>query len=428
MRYKKLQDWLNWQEGLNPKEIDLGLDRVSEVLNKLDFSSHFFCPTITVAGTNGKGSTVAFIEAICFHSTLTVGCYTSPHLFKYNERIRINQQAVSDEVLCEAFHIIDLARADIPLTYFEFGTLAALVIFKKYNVDIAVLEVGLGGRLDAVNVIDADVSVITSIDVDHTDWLGNDVNLIAREKAGIMRKDKPAVVAYVNPQQSLLDYAEQLQVPLVCLGKDYLFQGVGQKSWQLKASNLNLMDLPMPKLRGGFQLQNASAAIMALHLLDLNHQWLAADIKQGLLGVDLLGRFQTINESPLVIVDVAHNAQSAQMLVGLLNEQQCKGKTIGVVAMLADKPIHEVISIVQPEIDSWLSAGLNVPRGLDANKLAEAVRESVAGVKLSACKNVVQACQQAISLAGEDDRIIVFGSFYTVAEASQFFMSQINES
>lgn len=226
MKFDSLQDWLSWQENLNPKEIDLGLDRVSAVLKSLKFSADFFCPVITVAGTNGKGSTVAFIESILHQSDMSVGCYTSPHLFKYNERIRINQQPVSDEVLCEAFEVVDQARKnpatdDIPLTYFEFGTLAALVIFKRFNVDVALLEVGLGGRLDAVNVIDADVSVITSIDIDHVDWLGDDIELIAREKAGIMRSKKPSVVGFLNPPESLLEHAQQHNVPLLRLGHDY---------------------------------------------------------------------------------------------------------------------------------------------------------------------------------------------------------------
>ena len=269
MRYKKLQDWLNWQETLNPKEIDLGLGRVNAVLKKLSFSAHFFCPVISVAGTNGKGSTVAFIESILHQSNIAVGTYTSPHLFKYNERIRINQQPVSDEVLCEAFDVIDQARGDIALTYFEFGTLASFVIFKRFNVDVAVLEVGLGGRLDAVNVIDADVSVISSIGIDHVDWLGDNVDVIAREKAGIMRPGKPAVVSIFRPPESLIEYAKENKVTVIRPGQDYLFQGLSKTNWQLKAPGLHLSDLPVPALCGGFQLQNASAAIMAISLLEI---------------------------------------------------------------------------------------------------------------------------------------------------------------
>ena len=421
MRYKKLQDWLNWQESLSPKEIDLGLDRVSAVLQKLEFSANFFCPVISVAGTNGKGSTVAFIESILYQSDITVGSYTSPHLFKYNERIRINQQPVSDDTLCEAFEVIDKARGNIALTYFEFATLAALVIFKKFNVDVAVLEVGLGGRLDAVNVIDADVSVITSIDIDHVDWLGDDIELIAREKAGIMRSGKPAVVSIFSPPVSLLDFARENNVPLTRLGQDYLYQGLSGKVWQLNAADLQLADLPVPALKGGFQLQNASAAIMAISLLNLERGLEAKNIGKGLQQVALAGRYQQIKDSPQVIVDVAHNEQSARMLHDLLNEMPVSGKTIAVVAMLADKAVAEVLAVVQPEIDCWVSAGLSVGRGLAAKNMAQAVRAVHSDVKLSVCESVAEACMKARTLASTNDRIVVFGSFYTVTEATIFF-------
>jgi len=419
MRYKKLQDWLNWQESLSPKEIDLGLDRVSAVLQKLEFSANFFCPVISVAGTNGKGSCVAFIESILHQSGVTVGSYTSPHLFKYNERIRINQQPVSDAVLCEAFDVIDKARGDIALTYFEFGTLAALVVFKKFKINVAVLEVGLGGRLDAVNVIDADVSVITSIDIDHVDWLGDDIEVIAREKAGIMRSGKPAVVSIFSPPASLLDFARDNDVPLTRLGQDYLYQGVSGKCWQLNAANLQLADLPVPALKGGFQLQNASAAIMAITLLG---QELEADnIARGLQQVVLAGRYQQIEDSPQVLVDVAHNEQSARMLCDVLSETPVSGKTIAVVAMLADKAVAEVLAAVQPEIDCWVSAGLSTGRAMSAKNMAQAVRAVHSDVKLSVCESVTEACIKARTLATKNDRIIVFGSFYTVSEATNFF-------
>jgi len=419
MRYKKLQDWLIWQESLSPKEIDLGLDRISAVLQKLEFSANFFCPVISVAGTNGKGSSVAFIESILHQSGVTVGSYTSPHLFKYNERIRIDQQPVSDAVLCEAFDVIDKARGDIALTYFEFGTLAALVVFKKFKIDVAVLEVGLGGRLDAVNVIDADVSVITSIDIDHVDWLGDDIEVIAREKAGIMRSGKPAVVSIFSPPTSLLDYAKENNVPLTRLGQDYLYQGVSGKGWQLNADNLQLADLPVPALKGGFQLQNASAAIMAITLLGQELE--AGSIARGLQQVVLAGRYQQIEDSPQVLVDVAHNEQSARMLRDVLSETSVSGKTIAVVAMLADKAVAEVLTAVQPEIDCWVSAGLSTGRAMSAKNMAQAVRAVHSDVKLSVCESVVEACIKARTLASENDRIIVFGSFYTVSEATNFF-------
>jgi len=426
MRFNTLAEWLNWQEGLNPKAIDLGLDRVSRVLGLLNFSTDFFCPVITVAGTNGKGSTVAFIESILHQAELSVGCYTSPHLFTYNERIRVNNQCVSDEELCAAFDVIDQARADIPLTYFEFGTLASLVIFQKYNVDVAVLEVGLGGRLDAVNAVNADVSVITSIDIDHVDWLGDNVELIAKEKAGIMRSHKPSVVSLLNPPSTLLSHAQALNVPLLCLGQDYVYQPLANNTWQLKASNIHLDDLPLPSLQGGFQMQNAAAAIMAIKSLNL----LAADNTQriqdkhialGLQNAKLSGRYQQLHEQPAVIVDVAHNEQSASKLAELLSDQPIAGKTLAVIAMLGDKAVDEVIAVMRPAVDAWFGAGLSVPRGMNAKNISQAVRGIDADVRLSDCESVADACAQALAAAASNDRIIVFGSFYTVAEAITFF-------
>ncbi|MCW9046635.1 MAG: bifunctional tetrahydrofolate synthase/dihydrofolate synthase [Gammaproteobacteria bacterium] len=427
MRYNKLQDWLTWQESLNPKEIDLGLDRVSQVFKSLNFSADFFCPVITVAGTNGKGSTVAFIESILKQSNISVGSYTSPHLFKYNERFKINQQAVSDDVLCEAFDVIDQARGDVPLTYFEFATLAALVIFKKFQVDVVLLEVGLGGRLDAVNVIDANVAVITSIAIDHIDWLGDDIELIGREKAGIMRPGKPAVVSIFKAPESLLKYAEEHKVKLITLGKDYLYQGLGNNSWQLKAANFYLSDLPVPALKGGFQIQNAAAAIMAISLLELPQKLDSSTVAKGLQKVSLAGRYQQICESPRVIVDVAHNEQSARMLSNTLGENPVKGKTIAVVAMLADKEVGKVLAAVQPEIDHWVSAGFLTSRAMSSKNLAQAVRAVHTNVKLSVCESVTEACVKARTLASEEDRIIVFGSFYTVSEATAYF-NQCNDN
>ncbi|VAW61574.1 Dihydrofolate synthase @ Folylpolyglutamate synthase [hydrothermal vent metagenome] len=450
---KNLDDWLNWQQSLNPKEIDLGLDRVSRVLSQLNLSGDFFCPVISVAGTNGKGSTVAIIESILHQSAISVGCYTSPHLLKYNERIRINQQPVSDQVLCEAFEVIDQARGDIELTYFEFGTLAALLIFNTFNVEVAVLEVGLGGRLDAVNVINADVAIISSISIDHTDWLGDDIEGIAREKAGIMRGGKTAVLASVAPQQALLDYAHQLNTSLICLGKDYLYQGLAGARWQLKGSARVLHDLPAPVLQGHFQMQNAAAAIMALEALlperpaqrqdGATHPQPSTEvgagakitresIARGLQQIQLQGRFQIISHSPQVVVDVAHNEASAKMLREQLRELsvaagKARGRTLAVVAMLSDKAIAEVLEALNPEINQWFSAGLSVTgsqrRAMQPKNMAQAVRELHADVRLTACETVREACEKARMLAQDNDRIIVFGSFYTVAEALVFFNS-----
>ena len=246
MRFNNLQAWLTWQETLNPKTIDLGLDRVRIVLQKLGLSEKFICPVLTVGGTNGKGSTVACLEAILLAANYCVGSYTSPHSYHYNERIRINGADVDDATLCAAFEQVDQARGDVALTYFEFGTLAALCIFAQSNLDVVVLEVGLGGRLDAVNVIDADVSIITTVDIDHTDWLGKDIESIAREKAGIMRTGKPVIYGGLVVPKAVRAAAASLHANLLVLGEDYLYQAIADNTWQLRGNLVFYPDLPRP--------------------------------------------------------------------------------------------------------------------------------------------------------------------------------------
>jgi dihydrofolate synthase/folylpolyglutamate synthase len=422
LRYKSLDEWLSWQESLNPKEIDLGLERVSRVLRRAGHSSHFNCPLITVAGTNGKGSVVACLEAIALaagHKTCT---YTSPHLLRYNERIRINGREIDDQSLCRAFERIDAARGDVKLTYFEFGTLAAIDLFMAARPDVVIMEIGLGGRLDAVNVMEPSVAVITSIAIDHTDWLGPDRERIGFEKAGIFRTAIPAVCGDASPPQSLLERAAELQVDLKLIGNHFRFEARGDK-WALYYAN-RVLELPLPALPGEFQLANAATAIVALDLLHgpVCDQYA---IRQGLQQVSLPGRFQVLRQHPAVIVDVAHNPQAAEALVAQLRANQCAGKTLAVVAMLADKPLAEVIVLTAAEIDAWYTAGLeSVQRGLAAADMATAVEQQVSDVKLCAASTVSSACEMALAAAEEEDRIIVFGSFHTVAEAMQFFARQ----
>lgn len=421
MRFDTLGDWLSWQESLNPKHIDLGLDRVQQVLEKLNLSSQFNCPVITVAGTNGKGSSVAILESILRAGNFAVGCYTSPHLLKYNERIRIRGCDIDDQTLCQAFDRVDQARGNIALTYFEFGTLAALVAFAEAELDVVVLEVGLGGRLDAVNVIDADVALVTSVAVDHTDWLGHDIESIAREKAGIFRPDRPAVYGGLRVPDAVLQTAHELGAQLLVAGRDYLYQGITADIWQLNGPDIHYADLPVPALKGRFQLQNAAAAIVALRQLK---QRLPVDrraISLGLEQVFVSGRYQILQTSPEVIVDVAHNPQAAQALAELMTDTPFMGRTLAVVAMLADKAVDDVVVSMHPVVDEWLIAGLDVPRGLDVESMAKAVNALGADVKLSCLQNVTVACEQAMQLAQPEDRIIVFGSFYTVTEAIDFF-------
>ncbi len=423
MRFKSLDEWLSWQESLNPKEIDLGLERVSRVLHGAGHRNHFDCPLITVAGTNGKGSVVAYLEAIALAGGYTTCTYTSPHLLRYNERIRINGNEIDDNSLCAAFERIDQARGEEQLTYFEFGTLAAIDLFMIARPDLVIMEIGLGGRLDAVNIMQPSVSVITTVAIDHTDWLGTDRETIGLEKAGILRPGCPAVCGDFDPPQSVLRHAAELAVKLKLIGHDFQVEH-SSETWRLRANDSSLDELPLPALAGEFQLANAATAIMALRSL---HGFTTAvdAIKQGLRNVRLSGRFQVIRQQPVVIVDVAHNLQAAESLVSQLKAHDYTGRTHAVVAMLADKPVADVVQAVSDEIDCWYTAGLeSVPRGLSAAHMADAVERLTSDVKLSAASTVTSACEQALAAAAGNDRIIIFGSFYTVAEAMQFFALQ----
>ena len=421
MRFDTLQECLSWQESLNPKEIDLGLDRVLKVLENLELSADFLCPVITFAGTNGKGSTVSLLESILLAADCKVACYTSPHLFSYNERFRLNGQNLDDAALCQAFEQVDQARADLPLTYFEFGTLAALYLFAQADLDAVVLEVGLGGRLDAVNVINADVSIVTTVDIDHVDWLGSDREQIGYEKAGVFRAHKPAVYGALQITDSVKNHASDIQEQLFIAGHDYLYQGIGSDCWQWTGPDQRYSDLPMPSLSGAYQLQNAAAVIMALQQLPLSCVIDEQAISQGLQSAYIAGRYQSIHVEPQVIVDVAHNPQAARSLVDQLTSEPVSGRTKVVLAMLADKAVDEVVQIMAPVVDDWYMAGLSVPRGLDLDSIAKIVKQTLPDVKLSNQQTVSAACEAALNESAGEDRIIILGSFYTVAEAINYF-------
>lgn len=416
MRFSTLDEWLSWQETLHPVGIDLGLERPGKVLRAmgLERPNH---SVITVAGTNGKGSSVALLESILLAAGFRVGCYTSPHLLRYNERIRINGEEVADEQICESFERIDQARGETSLTYFEFGTLAAFDLFARASLDVAVLEVGLGGRLDASNLLDADVALITAIDVDHAAWLGSDRETIAIEKGGIMRPGHPAVCSDPQPPQSLIDLAAGMGVPLSLLGRDYRYMDDGE-SWQWSNAELKRDALPLPALRGRAQLQNAAGVLMVLQQLGDKLPVSAQHLKQGLLTMRLPGRFQLIAGEPLTILDVAHNPQSAEVLANNLRAMPLTGRTHAVVAMLADKDLHATLQHLNGVVDQWYPAGLAVPRGAGSEAMLQALQSSgqQADVGYRTVSEAVAAAQQK---AQPGDRIVIFGSFYTVAEALQ---------
>ena len=424
MRFQRLSEWLHWQEGLHPREIDLGLERVVSVYQamQLDFSA---TTVITIAGTNGKGSCAALLSSILSHAGFKVGCYSSPHLLRYNERIQINGIMVDDDSLVRQFDIIDRARDNISLTYFEFATLAALACFLEQHCDIVVLEVGLGGRLDAVNILDADVALITSIDLDHCDWLGETREQIALEKAGILRAKSPFVCADRNPPASLLEKARQLDVNSYYSQRDFRWRlGSGEKSdknavtlaktWDWEDENSQLPALPLPNLAGEFQLENAAAVLKCLRVIPQQSSISRQDIEFGLLHYTVPGRLQTIGHAPRRLLDVAHNPQSASALADYLGQIRDEGQIIGVFSCLDRKDVTGIIAALLPVIDDWYIAPLQNGNGVPMAKMQAAFREF--GRVATECENVVAAWQRAVAESKADDTIIGFGSFFTVAE------------
>ena len=415
MRFKTLHEWLAWQETLHPQDIELGLDRVATVFQQLH-SDHPPFPVITVAGTNGKGSSVAMLEAILLAAGYRVGTYTSPHLLTYNERVRLAGEPVSDVMLMESFARIDEARQDTSLTYFEFGTLAALDIFYRQQPEVVVLEVGLGGRLDAVNIIDPDVALITSISVDHAEWLGDDRETIAIEKAGIMRAGRPVVFSGRDMPASLAECASSLEAALAVLGRDFDYQ-TRQSDWLWQGVNQPAITLPMPALAGQHQLDNAAGVLMALTCLARQLPVSESAIRQGLQDVSLPGRYQVIHTDITWVLDVAHNPDGVGRLAELLAANPVAGRTLAVIGMMQDKDIEAVVKQLRSEVNAWYTATLSSPRSADANSLAEIIRGQAPEAEVVACSDVGAACEMAKAAARGDDRILVCGSFYTVAAA-----------
>jgi dihydrofolate synthase / folylpolyglutamate synthase len=417
-----LDGWLAYLETLHAKPIALGLDRVRAVYDRLDIS--IACPVITVAGTNGKGSTCALLAAMFRAAGYRVGLYLSPHLSRYNERVRLPAGEASDAELLTAFAAVEDARVRgdgpdgaTPLTYFEFGTLAALWLFARARLDALVLEVGLGGRLDAVNIIDADVAILTSVAIDHVDYLGTTRDAIGREKAGIFRRGRPAVCADPDPPPSVAVAATTVGARLLQIGRDFEFLSEGVQ-WRYRGPQGERFGLPFPALRGAYQLRNASAALTAIDQLRDRLPVGAGAVREGLLAVDLPGRFQVLPGRPTVVLDVAHNPHAAHELAEGLGAMGFHPQTIAVCGMLADKDVQAVVAALKPRIDRWHVAPLPGPRGASAERLREAL--VAAGVDPQAVRtfdSVAQALLAAKEVAGEADRIVVFGSFLTVAAA-----------
>lgn len=414
MAAKTLQDWLRWQESLHPRAIDLGLDRVASVRDALGLREPAF-QIVTVGGTNGKGSCVAWLTAFLAAAGVRVGTFTSPHLIRYNERIVVDGREADDAALCAAFAAVDRARGTTSLTYFEFSTLAALYHFREADVGIAVLEVGMGGRLDATNAVDADVAVVVSVGIDHVEWLGADREAIGFEKAGIYRAGRPAVCAEADPPASLLAHIAAIGAQPVLTGVHYHHAVRADGRWDFTGVNRAYTNLRTPCLAGTVQYANAAAALAALDALPGFDPPDSAWLESGLGDARLRARYERIAAAPEVIVDVTHNPAGARILAAQLAADQRGGRTFAVCGMLADKAITETLGELDAVIDRWLFAPLPGPRGADgATLLAHARAAGLRGATLE-CAGVVEALAQARSLAEPTDRIIVFGSFLTAA-------------
>ncbi|MGQ0511445.1 MAG: bifunctional tetrahydrofolate synthase/dihydrofolate synthase [Betaproteobacteria bacterium] len=411
---RSLGDWLHYVERQHPRSIALGLDRVEAVRRNMGLASD--CPVIVVGGTNGKGSTCAMLEAILRAAGYRTGLYSSPHLLRYNERVRVAGAEATDEALAEGFAAVEAARSDIALTYFEFGTLAAAWLFAREKPDALVLEVGLGGRLDAVNVFDADCAVLTSIGIDHVDYLGGTREAIGREKAGIFRAGRPAVVADPHPPQSVLDAAAAAGARLLLIGRDFRYHAEGAQ-WAFESPEGRRMTLAHPALRGAMQLRNASAALAALETLRERLPVAMQDVRRGLAEVTLPGRFQVLPGRPQVVLDVAHNPEAAGVLAENLGASGFSPETIAVLGMLRDKDIEGVLRAMAGRITRWHFATLGAPRGADADALERALRAAGVAAPAVRHRSVAEAVAAARGEAGESDKIVVFGSFLTVAEA-----------
>ncbi|RUS02674.1 bifunctional tetrahydrofolate synthase/dihydrofolate synthase [Pectobacterium polaris] len=400
-----LVTWLHYLEHLHAQAIDLGLERVKQVAEHLQLLQPA-ATIFTVAGTNGKGTTCCTLESILLAAGLRVGVYSSPHLVRYTERVRIQGKELPEAQHTQAFADIEAGRGAVSLTYFEFGTLSALQLFKQANLDVVILEVGLGGRLDATNIVDADVSVVTSIAIDHTDWLGNDRESIGREKAGIFRQGRPAVVGEPDMPGTIADVAAEKGAQLRRRGRDWEYS-VQRETWSWQDKQRELSRLPLPNV----PLANAATALAALHYSSLNVSEEA--IRQGLQHAALPGRFQTVQASPRLILDVAHNPHAAAYLANRLAALPKTGKVRAVVGMLSDKDIAGTLAHLTPLVDAWYCAPLEGPRGATAQQIAEHLTHS------QSFSDVVAAWQQAMSEATDQDIVIVCGSFHTVAHVME---------
>ena len=414
MRFSTLQDWLGWQESLHPRAIDLGLDRVRAVLAALGLGRPARS-VLTIGGTNGKGSVCAYLEAMLLAAGYQVGCFTSPHLQHYRERIRVGGRCATDRQIVDAFARIDEARGACSLTFFEWNALAALLIFDATGTDAAVLEVGLGGRLDAVNAIDADVAAVVSVGLDHCEWLGTTLDAIAREKAGIFRAGRPAVFGSRRMPVALAEAAQGARARLLRLGVDFDFVE-RPDGWDYVGLGSRRGSLPLPAIDGAAQLANAATALAVLEAAEPGLLVPDEAVRVGLATARLAGRFQVVDGDPQWVLDVAHNPDAARVLAEGLAARRAAGRTIAVCGILADKDVPGIATALSAAVDIWIAAGLQGARAQVPQDLATRL-QAATGASVTTAADVVSACEAARDMARPGDRIVVFGSFQTVGPA-----------
>jgi len=413
-----LQEWLDWQQTLHPQNIDFKLERIKSVYEKLNIKS-IADKVIIVAGTNGKGSTVAILESILFENKFSVGTFTSPHIKRYNERIKIDKEEVTSAELIESFEMINKLRGEITLTYFEFATLTAFYLFSEKNLDYVVLEVGLGGRLDATNIIDSDLSIITSIGIDHTEFLGTTIDSIALEKAGVMRPFAPCIYADQSPPSVLLSYAKKNGSNFLYNQNDF-FTKILNNEWTWKSNLGKELTLPLLPLRGDFQYNHAAASLQALEIIEPAILENTELLNNGIANISLMGRYQKISSNPEIKIEDAHNSDSAEKLMDNLNKES-KKNTIVVIGVLKDKDVYSLIKPMINSVDKWYCGTINSDRGMNSDEIKTRMSSAINQKDIETFDSIDGACSRAMLSLGDNDRLVVYGSFYTVSEFLDYY-------
>tara|TARA_B100000029_G_C17576626_1_gene958349 strand:- start:1061 stop:2353 length:1293 start_codon:yes stop_codon:yes gene_type:complete len=422
--FKSLDDWLDWQQTLHPHNIDFKIERIKSVYKKLNIKK-IAKKIIIIAGTNGKGSTASMLESILYENKLNIGVFTSPHILIYNERIKINKVYVSDNEIIEAFDHINTIRGNITLTYFEFATLTAFYLFSKSNLDYAILEVGLGGRLDATNIIDSDISILTSISIDHTEFLGSTIESIALEKAGVMRPFKFSIYAQKNPPDVLVKYATDNKSYFKHNGKDFNIK-ISNNSWSWKNNKLKILSLPKLPLTGTFQYDHAGAVLSCLSYIDPDLLKNLDNLIRGFENIELIGRYQIIKKNPEIILDVAHNADAAKKLKNNLSNKQ-SGMTYAVLGVLNDKDVYELVKPLRRIVHKWYCGTIDSNRGMNADEIKHRLISLIDKNNLNSFSSIIQAYKEAVKNLKKNDRLIIYGSFYTVSEILNYLKSTTNQ-